>query len=214
MEDANEPAAEEAFLLDFFKALSDPVRLRLAGHLIAGPATLSALAAAAGISASDCSRHVERLTGLGLVRRENEGGRVQYRLDEAWLRECSSALLDSPRSRARAGATDERSRVLAAFVRDGRLLAIPTGDQRKLFVLDLIARRFDAGRTYMEREVSEILKEFYAYDFVTLRRLLVDFQFLNRAEGVYWVGQGRRDPEATAEGARAGAGAGFPRRID
>lgn len=193
MEEASGLPSEEALLLDFFKALSDPLRLRLAGRLAEGPATLSELALAARTAPADCLRGLERLTGLGLVRREREGGAAVYRLDERWLQERASALLDSPRSRAQAGATDERSRVLASFVRDGRLLAIPTGDQRKLVILDLVARRFDAERTYTEREVNEVLKDFYAYDYVTLRRLLVDFHFLNRAEGVYWVGQGRRD---------------------
>ncbi|HTE85420.1 MAG TPA: DUF2087 domain-containing protein [Dehalococcoidia bacterium] len=61
-------------------------------------------------------------------------------------------------------------------------------------MLSEVARLFASGRTYTEREVSVRLKEMYEYDYVTLRRLLVDFCFLNRADGVYWVGEGRRDP--------------------
>ncbi|MGI8550758.1 MAG: DUF2087 domain-containing protein, partial [Dehalococcoidia bacterium] len=48
-------------------------------------------------------------------------------------------------------------------------------------------------RTYTEREVNEILKEVFAHDYVTLRRMLVDYHFLNRSQGIYWVGEGRRD---------------------
>ncbi len=187
---------EQRFLLEFFKALADPARLRMAAQLAAGPATIPELAAALHLPPRQCTRDVAQLVALGLVRAASERRPPVYSLDQAWLRERSRTLLDSPRSRALAGATDERSRVLAAFFRDGRLLAIPTGDLRKHIILDEIARRFEGGRTYSEREVSGLLKEVYDYDYVTLRRLLVDFHYLNRDHGVYWVGEGRRDPAA------------------
>jgi hypothetical protein len=192
-----DPSDDQRFLLDFFKALAEPARLRIAARLAAGPATVPELTAALNLPARACTRDLTQLVELGLVRADPERRPPVYTLDEAWLRGRRRGLLDSPRSRALAGATDDRSRVLAAFFRDGRLLAIPTGDPRKQIVLGEVARLFDATRAYTEREVSALLKDVYAYDFVTLRRLLVDFHYLNRDNGVYWVGEGRRDPAVT-----------------
>jgi ArsR family transcriptional regulator, arsenate/arsenite/antimonite-responsive transcriptional repressor len=186
----------DALLLDFFRALSGRDRMRIAGRLAEEPANLPALAQELSIPPRDCARHVALLTTLGLVDEDHTASPPIYRFNEVWLREASQSLLDSPRSRALNGATDDRSRVIAAFFRDGRLLSIPTGDARKEIVLTEIAAAFEDGRTYSEREVSAMLKDVYAYDFVTLRRLLVDYHFLNRSDGVYWVGEGRRDPES------------------
>jgi hypothetical protein len=193
------PAEQDSLLLDFFKALAEPARLRIAARLAGGPASVPALAVELGIPVRDCARDVRQLVDLGLVREDGNQRPPVYQLDKDWLRERSRTMLDSPRSRALAGASDERSRVLASFFRAGRLLAIPTGDLRKFIVLDEVARRFEAGRTYTEQEVSALLKEVYEYDYVSLRRLLVDFHYLNRNQGVYWIGEGRRDPAAAAE---------------
>lgn len=184
---------DDAFLLDFFKALAEPVRMRLAGRLVAAPATLPELSSALGMPVRACLKHLRRLIDLGLVRQNGVGSAAVYCFDDAWLRRRSEAVLDSPRSRALAGATDDHSRTLATFFRDGRLLKIPTGDQRKIVILAEVARRFAPERAYTEREVNLILKEVYAYDYTTLRRLLVDYTFLNRSQGVYWLGEGWRD---------------------
>ena len=53
-----------------------------------------------------------------------------------------------------------------------------------------------AGRTCSEREVNEILKPIYA-DYTTLRRALVDYHFMNRDRGVYWLGAGQRQDSAS-----------------
>ena len=115
------------------------------------------------------------------------GTNARYRWDESRVRKESAAVLGSPRMRELAGATDERSRVLASFFREGRPLRMPTGEKRRLIVLEEFARRFEADRTYTEREVNEIIKVVYD-DYTTIRRWLVDYVFLNRERGVYWVG--------------------------
>jgi DNA-binding transcriptional ArsR family regulator len=181
-------------LLEFFKALAEPARLRVAGLIAAEPLTAGEVAARAGVPTATARKHLAHLEAAGLAAVEGRGAAARYRLAERRLREMAARLLDSPRARALAGATDDRSRVLAAFFRDGRLLALPVGERRRLIVLEEIASRFASGRTYTEREVNEILKGFHP-DYTTLRRWLVDHVFLNRHRGVYWVGEGRRPPD-------------------
>ena len=75
---------------------------------------------------------------------------------------------------------------LRAFVRDGRITAMPAKRTRRRLLLDEVAQAFEPGRRYPESVVDEILKAVFD-DHCTLRRYLVDEAFLSRtADGVYW----------------------------
>jgi hypothetical protein len=194
-DDSESSILSAEYLLEFYKTLADPERLLLAGVLAAAPATVVDLAGRTGIAGPAVVRHLARLTAVGVAVEDPSG---RFSLDTAGLRERSRQGLDSPRSRAMAGATDERSKVIANLFRDGRLTGFPTGDNRKLIVLAEIAGRFDAERSYTEREVNEILKPIYA-DYTTIRRALVDYHFMNRDKGVYWLGRGHLDEQAPSQ---------------
>jgi hypothetical protein len=74
---------------------------------------------------------------------------------------------------------------LRAFVRDGRITAMPARHSRRRLLLDQVAQAFEPGRRYPEHVVDEILKAVFD-DHCTLRRYLVDEEFLSRTAGVYW----------------------------
>src|SRR5947209_4742589 len=122
--DVDNDSLSPDFLLEFYKALSDPLRLRIAGALAAGPVSPPDLARQVEAPASTVARHLAKLAEVGVALRL-DGGR--YTLDREGLKRRAAAGLDSPRVRELAGATDERSRVLAALLRNGRLTTWPTG---------------------------------------------------------------------------------------
>ncbi|HWI64765.1 MAG TPA: DUF2087 domain-containing protein [Symbiobacteriaceae bacterium] len=68
---------------------------------------------------------------------------------------------------------------------DGRLKQIPVKNAKLQIVLAHLAAEFSPGRQYPEKDVNETLKRFHD-DFCTLRRNLVDYGFLTRADGLYW----------------------------
>jgi hypothetical protein len=74
---------------------------------------------------------------------------------------------------------------LRPFVRDGRLVALPRKHRVRLVLLDLLAQEFEPGRHYAESEVDDLLRTVYP-DHATLRRYLVDEDFLDRDHGDYW----------------------------
>jgi len=82
-------------------------------------------------------------------------------------------------------ASDADRRILDTFVKDGRLVLMPTRRHKRLVVLDHIAQRFELGQTYPEGEVNEVLMGFHD-DYAALRRYLVDESFLTREANVYW----------------------------
>lgn len=71
---------------------------------------------------------------------------------------------------------------------DGPLGSFPKKEKRKIIILQQLAKRFDPKREYSEKEVNVILEAAFA-DFVTLRRYLIEYGFLDRvADGSrYWV---------------------------
>jgi hypothetical protein len=81
---------------------------------------------------------------------------------------------------------DERAITLRRFMPDGKIKAMPVQLKRQQYILAEVAKVFEPGIRYTEQQVDAILKQIYEYDHCTLRRYLVDFRFLNRAEGIYW----------------------------
>jgi hypothetical protein len=76
-------------------------------------------------------------------------------------------------------------KIIDTFIRDGRLVIMPTKRGKLMVVLAHLAESFEPGRQYAEREVNEILGRFHD-DVAALRRYLVDDRFLARENSVYW----------------------------
>lgn len=71
---------------------------------------------------------------------------------------------------------------------DGPLLTLSMREKQRLVVLAEVAKRFQRGRRYTEAEVNQLLDPLHP-DYVTLRRYLVDYRFLDRVPdgGQYWL---------------------------
>ncbi|MDI2587364.1 DUF2087 domain-containing protein [Psychrobacillus sp. NEAU-3TGS] len=71
---------------------------------------------------------------------------------------------------------------------NGPLVKFPKKEKQKLATLRVIIKRFEQEKTYSEKEINEVLKNVYA-DFVTLRRYLIEYGFLDRKDdgSEYWV---------------------------
>lgn len=71
---------------------------------------------------------------------------------------------------------------------NGSLCNFPKKQKRKLIILKQLTKRFDHQKQYTEKEVNDVLANAYD-DYVTLRRYLIEYGFLDRtADGsMYWV---------------------------
>lgn len=86
---------------------------------------------------------------------------------------------------------DERDPVLKKYFpggTNGPLKSFPKQMKHRRIVLGEIAARFGFGRTYTEEEVNEML-EAVSGDYVTLRRFLIEYGFLDRKPdgSSYWL---------------------------
>lgn len=66
-----------------FKALSEPMRLKLVMSLMSGPMNVGQLVEASGASQANVSRHLQTLTDAGLLFREKKGLFVYYRISDS-----------------------------------------------------------------------------------------------------------------------------------
>jgi hypothetical protein len=73
-----------------------------------------------------------------------------------------------------------------AFIRSGRITAVPARQTRRRLLLDQVAQAFEPGRRYSQEAVNDILRPLFD-DYCALRRYLVDEDFLSRTPGgIYW----------------------------
>ena len=85
----------------------------------------------------------------------------------------------------RAAAANADAVLRRFFDLHGRLLTLPAKQSRQLAVYDLVVQRFVPGVRYTELEVNRELMAVFD-DYVTLRRGLIDFGLMDRADGQYW----------------------------
>ncbi len=78
----------------------------------------------------------------------------------------------------------DAAKVLATFLVDGRLVAIPARLKKQRVILEHLAGRFEPGRAYHELEVNAVLAPVHD-DVATLRRLLVTEKLLARENSIY-----------------------------
>jgi len=187
------PTEGETFqaLLEFFKALADPNRLRIIGMLAHQPLSVEQMAEMLKLRASTVSHHLSYLVHVGLVSARPESYYNIYSFRADALEKMARQLLRSETLPAIAADVDVDAydrKVLKDFcTADGKIKAFPA--QRKKFeaVLRYVLKAFQPGVRYSEKEVNQIIARFND-DTATLRRELVDYHWLKRegGGGAYW----------------------------
>ena len=181
----------ETELLDFFKALADPSRLKIVGLLARQPCTVEQLAALLNLRASTISHHLFYLKLVGLVSARAEGYYSVYQLEEKALQEKSQRLFSPKELSATIREVDLEAydrKVIADFSNaDGSLKEIPAQRKKMEIILRHVVQSFEPGRRYTEKQVNEMLKPFHT-DTATLRRELVGYHLMQRqgGGGEYW----------------------------
>ncbi len=173
----------------FLKGLADETRLRILGLLSAEDRTVEELATLLGLKAPTVSHHLAKLKELGLVTMTTEATSHIYRLDREALRGLGKLLAGPETVTALAddvGGDAWERKVLQDWLDGETLKGIPARRKKLDVIIRWLARDFEPGVRYREKEVNEILKRHHP-DFATLRRELVDARLLARENGVYWL---------------------------
>ncbi len=168
--------------------LAEPRRLRVFAAVVLGADSPATVVDRTGLTLREVVAALRRLADGGLVSpwpplTANVDALKESARTTAGTRPAPDAL-DPDRARAA---------VLARFIVDGRLVAIPAARGKRRVVLEHIVAAFEPGVRYPEREVDAILRAWNSdacssrnSDHASLRRYLVDEELLDRDAGVYW----------------------------
>jgi biotin operon repressor len=193
------PQDQSLFML---KALADESRLFLFRKLCDGEHSVGELAQAIELSEPTISHHLSRLRETGLVTLRMAGNQRFYRINPTGLERFKSLMnrIDVPSTPSENNKTDDKwlsdldwpaedKQILREYTRNGCLTSLPSKQKKTLVILRWLATFFQSDRMYTEAEVNDILKAKYSFDYVSLRRDLVDFGYLRRERGggKYWA---------------------------
>lgn len=84
---------------------------------------------------------------------------------------------------------EEKLKIISNYIdENGALKNYPSKEKKKIIVLEEIMKIFTKDKIYTEKEINRILSRIYE-DYATLRRALIEYGFLNRANDCssYWV---------------------------
>jgi len=179
-------------LLGFFKALADANRLKIVGLLAKQPYSVEQLAEILEVRPSTVSHHLAKLSDAGLVNARAESYYNVYYLETGVLEEKARRLLAEETLPAMIADIDTDAydrKVLTNFTTpEGRVKAFPAQRKKMEAILRYVLKSFEPGKRYSEKEVNELLLQYYE-DYTTLRRELVDYRMLARegGGGDYWL---------------------------
>ena len=176
-----------ALLLQLGRALDDPTRILILALLaeVQDPLYGQEIAERLKVSPQTVSHHLHILKNGGLVRERRERAYRYYQLDTEQIGRIAEQAFSDDRL-GLPSAAEERSAILATYLQDGRLLSIPLRRDARRIVLEELARGFEWGKLYDERELNTLLKAVHE-DAATLRRGLVDEGIMLRQNGRYWL---------------------------
>lgn len=174
-------------LVTLFKALADPTRLSMIGHMVDRAVCGQELAERLGVSAPTVSHHLRVLRSAGLLVETREHPYTFYQLDHSALEKAVRSVADKKRVQKLAdegGMSAERRKVLRSFFDGKRLVSIPSQRKKKEIVFEEILRRLPRRKEYGERELSLFIETIHS-DFCTIRREFIMGKYMTRKNGRY-----------------------------
>lgn len=175
--------------LGILKALSDRSRLTIVTALLAKPQYVEELAERLDLTPATVSFHLKKLVEAGLVKGKKEQYYTVYSIKKKILNKRLMDLItveDNDDKIMEERMEKYRKNVIKAFFRNGKLIRIPAQLKKRVICLEEMARMFESGRQYTEKEVNLIIADFND-DFCTIRREFIACKIMQRKAGIYWL---------------------------
>lgn len=177
---------EEAIKL--FKCLADKSRMQILKSLMVEDMYVERLAERLGLTPATISFHLKKMEDARAVTSYKDQYYTMYSLRKEVfmtriidiIREESDAAKEQQRREE-----NYRKKVIDAFFEYGRLKAIPAQRKKEKICLEEIAKSFEIGKEYEEKEVNGIIEGFFD-DYCTIRRDMISEGIMKR-EGTTYV---------------------------
>ena len=171
--------------LELLKLLADETRLSILNLLLREDSYVEKIACELSLTPATICYHLKKMEGAGIV----HCSRAQFYIIYSLNREIfDKPLYELIKTDLPTVSDDEKYQreVLSHFFKYGRLTQIPTQRKKREIVLGEIAKSFDAGRTYDEKEVNDIIHRFHE-DHCTIRREMIACGIMAREKETYWL---------------------------
>lgn len=171
-----------------FDVVSNPDRLKILALTTLGRCSIRNIAESLSMKEPSVRHHLSRLVELGIVIANDDVPKL-YVCDQRGLQRIALDIRKpkplAVHERAQRADSAKGEEILANFLQNGKLKAIPAKVKRKLPILRWLSQKFDVGTKYRETEINAILRHYHE-DVALLRRELVDSRFLCRLDSTYW----------------------------
>ena len=171
--------------LALLKLLADETRLRILNILLREDSYVEKIACELSLTPATICYHLKKMEAAGVVNCARSQFYMIYSLNReifdkplyTLIRE-ESPVMDSEEK--------YRKEVLSHFFKYGKLTQLPTQRKKREIVLSEIAKAFEKGRRYEERQVNEIIHRFHE-DHCTIRREMIASGIMARERETYWL---------------------------
>ena len=173
--------------ISLFKCLADKSRIQILKSLMEEDMYVERLSERLGLTPATVSFHLKKLVDAGAVTSRKEQYYTIYAINgEVFNVSILDILREKSEEKSLQDERDEayRRKVIDAFFEYGKLKSIPAQRKKELIVLQEIAKSFEPGRDYTEREINIIIADFHD-DFCTLRRDMIAEHILVRENSIY-----------------------------
>ena len=178
---------QEAQAIRLFKCLADKSRLQILKSLMQEDMYVERLAERLSLSPATISFHLKKLEEAGAVSARKEQYYTMYTIRrEIFMTRILDVISEESSEASQQAKRDAeyREKILKTFFVYGRLVSIPAQRKKRRICLEAIAEQFEAGRTYEEKEVNEIILRYHD-DYCTLRREMICEGIMDRTGSTY-----------------------------
>ena len=177
----------EADAIKLFKCLSDKSRLQILKSLLKEDMYVERLAERLGLTTATISFHLKKLEDAKTVTSYKEQYYTMYSLCQDVFQ---TNIIDIIKEESEVIAEQKqredayREKVIKTFFEYGKLKSIPAQRKKQRICLEEIAKSFEVGKEYEEKEVNEIILRFHE-DFCTIRRDMICEHIMERDGSMY-----------------------------
>ena len=170
-----------------FKCLADKSRIQILKSLMTEDMYVERLAQRIGITPATVSFHLKKLEDVGAVRSRRDQYYTMYSINpDVFNVTILDILKEESEEMTIQKERDEiyRKKVIDSFFEYGKLKSIPSQRKKERIVLEEIAKSFEKGREYTEREINIIIADFNDA-FCTIRRDMISEGIITRENMIY-----------------------------
>ena len=175
--------------IGLFKCLADKSRLQILKSLMQEDMYVERLAKRLNLTPATISFHLKKLEEAGVVTSRKEQYYTMYSIcRQIFETKIIDILREESTEDKLQRERDElyRKKVIESFFEYGKLKSIPSQRKKERIVLEEIAKAFEPGKEYSEREVNIIIADYHD-DFCTIRRDMIAEGILLRDKEFYWL---------------------------